>query len=60
MSRRRIAAIAAVAAAAMTTSGAMTREASAQDVKVGLILPYTGVGAELANKWIAASISISS
>jgi branched-chain amino acid transport system substrate-binding protein len=47
MSRRRIAAIAAVAAAAMTTSGAMTREALAQDVKVGLILPYTGVGAEL-------------
>ena len=47
MSRRRIAAIAAVAAAAMTASGAMTNEASAQDVKVGLILPYTGVGAEL-------------
>ncbi len=47
MSRRRIAAVAAVAAAAMTASGAMTNEASAQDVKVGLILPYTGVGAEL-------------
>ncbi len=50
MSRRRIAAIAAVAAAAMTASGAMTREALAQDVKVGLILPYTGVGAELAQQ----------
>ncbi len=50
MSRRRIAAIAAVAAAAMTASGAMTNETSAQDVKVGLILPYTGVGAELAQQ----------
>jgi branched-chain amino acid transport system substrate-binding protein len=50
MSRRRIAAIAAIAAAAMTASGAMTREALAQDVKVGLILPYTGVGAELAQQ----------
>ncbi len=50
MSRRRIAAVAAVAAAAMTASGAMTNEASAQDVKVGLILPYTGVGAELAQQ----------
>ena len=45
MSRRMIAAVAATAA--LTMSGAMTREASAQDVKVGLILPYTGVGAEL-------------
>ena len=42
MSKRMIAAIAALAVSA----GA----ASAQQVKVGLILPYTGVGAELAQQ----------
>ena len=45
MSRRTIAALA--AAAALGTSGAMTGQALAQDVKIGLILPYTSVGAEL-------------
>ena len=44
MSKRTI--IAAVAALAISTSGA----ALAQDVKVGVILPYTGVGAELAQQ----------
>ncbi len=39
MSKRMIAAIAALAVSAVP--------ASAQDVKVGLVLPYTGVGAEL-------------
>ena len=50
MSRRTIAAIAAAAATVLTAGGAMTDEALAQDVKVGLILPYTGVGAELAQQ----------
>ena len=45
MSKRMIAAFAALAVSA----GA----ASAQQVKLGLILPYTGVGAELGSKWIA-------
>ena len=40
--------IAAVAALIVTAGGATG--ASAQDVKVGLILPYTGVGAELAQQ----------
>ena len=47
MSKRMIAAVAATAIAA---GMAMTQAASAQDVKVGLILPYTGVGAELAQQ----------
>jgi branched-chain amino acid transport system substrate-binding protein len=47
MSKRMIAAVAATAVAA---GMAMTLAASAQDVKVGLILPYTGVGAELAQQ----------
>ncbi len=42
--------IAAVAATAVMTVAAMTGTALAQDVKVGLILPYTGVGAELAQQ----------
>jgi branched-chain amino acid transport system substrate-binding protein len=42
-----IAAIAVAAAIAMPAGGAMTGPALAQDVKVGLVLPYTGVGAEL-------------
>jgi branched-chain amino acid transport system substrate-binding protein len=50
MSRRTIAAIAAVAAATVTAGGAMTGQALAQDVKVGLTLPYTGVGAEIAQQ----------
>src|SRR5215472_17661012 len=44
MSKRMIAALAALAVSA--GAGA----ASAQDVKVGLILPYTGIGAELAQQ----------
>jgi branched-chain amino acid transport system substrate-binding protein len=47
MSKRMIAAVAATAVAAAL---AMTQAASAQDVKVGVILPYTGVGAELAQQ----------
>src|SRR5271156_7197218 len=47
MSKHMIAAIAALTVAA---GGAMTGAAQAQDVKVGLILPYTGVGAELAQQ----------
>src|SRR5580700_5471340 len=47
MSQRKIATIAAAAALAGV---AMTQAASAQDVKVGVILPYTGVGAELAQQ----------
>jgi branched-chain amino acid transport system substrate-binding protein len=42
--------IAAVAAAAVAAAMAMTQVASAQEVKVGVILPYTGVGAELAQQ----------
>jgi branched-chain amino acid transport system substrate-binding protein len=45
MSRPVIAAIAALAATTVAAGGA-----SAQEVKVGLILPYTGVGAELAQQ----------
>src|ERR1700688_3836652 len=45
MSKRMIAAVAAVAAGLAVTSAA-----SAQEVKVGVILPYTGVGAELAQQ----------
>jgi branched-chain amino acid transport system substrate-binding protein len=45
MSKRMIAAFAAIA-----VSAAATGAASAQEVKIGLILPYTGVGAELAQQ----------
>ncbi len=45
MSKRMIAALAALA-----VSAAAAGAASAQEVKVGLILPYTGVGAELAQQ----------
>ena len=47
MSTRTIAAFAAAAATALGASAAMTGQAQAQDVKIGLILPYTSVGAEL-------------
>jgi branched-chain amino acid transport system substrate-binding protein len=47
MSKRMIAAVAATAVAAGL---AMTQAALAQEVKVGVILPYTGVGAELAQQ----------
>jgi len=40
----------AFAAVAVTAGGAMTQAASAQDIKVGLVLPYTGIGAELAQQ----------
>jgi len=49
MTSRMIAA-GAVLGAAVAMSGAMTRDALAQDVKVGVVLPYTGVGAELAQQ----------
>jgi branched-chain amino acid transport system substrate-binding protein len=45
MSRLLLGAIAALAATSLAAGGAM-----AQEVKVGLILPYTGVGAELAQQ----------
>jgi branched-chain amino acid transport system substrate-binding protein len=47
MSKRMIAAVAATAVAAGL---AMMQAALAQEVKVGVILPYTGVGAELAQQ----------
>jgi hypothetical protein len=54
MSKRTLAAIAATmaATAVMTVSAglALSQPAAAQEVKVGLILPYTGVGAELAQQ----------
>jgi branched-chain amino acid transport system substrate-binding protein len=40
----------AFAAVAVTAGGAMTQAASAQDIKIGLVLPYTGIGAELAQQ----------
>jgi branched-chain amino acid transport system substrate-binding protein len=46
MSRHTIAAIAAAAASVIAAGGAVS-QAHAQDVKIGLILPYTGPGAEL-------------
>ena len=50
MSKRTIAAFAAAAATVLTAGGAMTSQALAQEVKVGMILPYTGVGAEIAQQ----------
>jgi branched-chain amino acid transport system substrate-binding protein len=47
MSRRTLAATAALAVMAALAGGAMPGRALAQDVKIGLILPYTGPGAEL-------------
>jgi len=47
MSKRTIAAIAALA---LPAGLALATGASAQDVKVGVVLPYTGVGAELAQQ----------
>src|SRR6202051_3898867 len=47
MSKRMIAAVAATAVAAGMP---MTQAASAQEIKVSVILPYTGVGAELAQQ----------
>jgi len=44
MSRRMLAAVAATAALTISTA------ALAQEVKVGIILPFTGVGAELAQQ----------
>jgi branched-chain amino acid transport system substrate-binding protein len=42
--------IAAAAALGIAASAALVQTASAQDVKVGVVLPYTGVGAELAQQ----------
>ena len=50
MSKRMIAAMAATAVMTVSAGMAMTQTASAQEVKVGVILPYTGVGAELAQQ----------
>ncbi|HUD86413.1 MAG TPA: ABC transporter substrate-binding protein [Xanthobacteraceae bacterium] len=50
MSRRMIAALVATAVMTVFAGAAMTRQASAQEVKVGVVLPYTGVGAELAQQ----------
>jgi branched-chain amino acid transport system substrate-binding protein len=47
MSKRLIAAIAALAVCA---SVAMTHQACAQEVKVGVVLPFTGIGAEFAQQ----------
>jgi branched-chain amino acid transport system substrate-binding protein len=48
MSRRTIAAIAAVAATAVVAGA--TSQALAQEIKIGVTLPYTGVGAEIAQQ----------
>jgi branched-chain amino acid transport system substrate-binding protein len=50
MSKRMIAAIAATAVMTVSAGLATTRNAAAQEVKVGVILPYTGVGAEFAQQ----------
>jgi len=50
MSKRMIAAVAATAVATVAAGMPMTQAASAQEIKVGVILPYTGVGAELAQQ----------
>jgi branched-chain amino acid transport system substrate-binding protein len=50
MSKRMIAAVAATAVMTVAAGLAMTQAALAQEVKVGVILPYTGVGAELAQQ----------
>ena len=42
--------IAAAAALSISASAALVQTASAQDVKVGVVLPFTGVGAELAQQ----------
>jgi len=42
--------IAAAAALTISASVALVQTASAQDVKVGVVLPFTGVGAELAQQ----------
>jgi len=47
MSKRMTAAVAALVVAA---GAAMTQQATAQEVKVGVVLPFTGVGAELAQQ----------
>ena len=50
MSRRMLAAMAATAAIAVPAGVATTQPAAAQEVKLGIILPVTGVGAELAQQ----------
>ena len=50
MSRRMLAAMAATAAIAVPAGVATTQPAAAQEVKLGIILPFTGVGAELAQQ----------
>ncbi len=47
MSKRTIAVVAAIT---ISASGALVQQTSAQEVKVGVVLPYTGVGAELAQQ----------
>jgi branched-chain amino acid transport system substrate-binding protein len=39
-----------IVALVVLAGGAMTQQVSAQEVKVGVVLPYTGVGAELAQQ----------
>jgi branched-chain amino acid transport system substrate-binding protein len=50
MSKRMIAAVAATAVATVAAGMPMMQAALAQEIKVGVILPYTGVGAELAQQ----------
>src|SRR6516165_9008205 len=42
--------IAALAGLAVLTGGAMTQQVSAQEIKVGVVLPYTSVNAETAQQ----------
>jgi branched-chain amino acid transport system substrate-binding protein len=50
MSKRMFAAVAATAVMTVSAGLALSQPAAAQEVKVGVILPYTGVGAELAQQ----------
>jgi branched-chain amino acid transport system substrate-binding protein len=50
MSKRILAAVAATAVMTVSAGLALSQPAAAQEVKVGVILPYTGVGAELAQQ----------
>jgi hypothetical protein len=52
--------IAALAALAVLTGGAMTQEVSAQEIKVGVVLPIPALTPKPPSKWTAASRCISS
>jgi hypothetical protein len=45
---------------AVVSGGAMTQEASAQEIKVGVVLPYPALAPNSPSKWTAAWSFISS